>query len=147
MECWVPIHEGMARLLIVDDEPQMCELVSTILTDEGYETVPLVDAGQAIERIDAGEQWDLAVLDVMMPGMTGVEVARRLRRRDPDAKILFITGFSDVLFDAQPILWANEAFLEKPFTPNGLSEAVSLSLHGRIRLQHSDPPRKHESTK
>ena len=111
----------------------MCELVSTILGDQGYETVPLVHGTDALARIDAGEEWDLAVLDVMMPGVTGVELARQLRLHNPDAKVLFLTGFADALFTARPVLWQGESFLEKPFTPNGLCEAVLLSLHGRLR--------------
>lgn len=123
----------MARLLIVDDEAAMCEMVSTILAGRGYETVTVTHPADVIGRIDAGEEWDLAVLDVIMPGITGVELARRLRLRNPDAKILFLTGFVDALFTTRPTLWRGESFLEKPFTPDGLCEAVALSLHGRLR--------------
>lgn len=120
----------MAKLLIVDDEPAMCELVTTILSAAGYDTTAIVHSADAVKRIEDGEHFDLAVLDVMMPGMTGDELARRLRLRDPDVKVLFVTGFSEALFTARPLLWGGESFLEKPFTPAGLCEAVSLSLYG-----------------
>ena len=123
----------MAKLLIVDDEPAMCELVTTILSAEGHETTSVVHSADAVKRIEDGEQFDLAVLDVMMPGVTGDELARRMRLRDPDVKVLFVTGFSEALFTARPVLWGGESFLEKPFTAAGLCEAVSLSLYGSIQ--------------
>jgi DNA-binding NarL/FixJ family response regulator len=68
-----------------------------------------------------------------MPLMNGDEVARLLRRADPDVKILYFTGFSDGLFKESLTLSANEAFLDKPAGIEGLLEAVSLLLFGRIR--------------
>ena len=59
--------------------------------------------------------------------------ARRLRRVDPNVKILYFTGYSDWLFNEKKVLWENEAFVEKPVTLRGLLEAVSLSLFGHTR--------------
>jgi two-component system cell cycle sensor histidine kinase/response regulator CckA len=74
-------------------------------------------------------------VDVVMPGMRGDELTRQLRRRDPDAKVLYFTGYSDQLFENRQALWEHEAFIEKPVTVNGLLEAVSLLLFG-----HTDGP-------
>ena len=68
-----------------------------------------------------------------MPGMTGDELAQRLRKSDPGLKVLYLTGFSDQLFDRKSALWADEAFLEKPATVRGLLEAVSLLLRGHVQ--------------
>jgi len=67
-----------------------------------------------------------------MPKMSGDELARQLRSADPDAKVLYFTGYSDRLFHEKSRLWEHEAFLEKPVTPTGLLEAVSLALFGHI---------------
>jgi two-component system, cell cycle sensor histidine kinase and response regulator CckA len=75
------------------------------------------------------------VTDLMMPGMSGDELARRLRQREPRLKVLYLTGFSDHLFKEKSTLWADEAFLEKPCSVNGLLEAVSLLLSGRLPPQ------------
>src|SRR4051794_26952721 len=112
----------MPKLLIVDDEPAMCQLVTTILAARGYDTVALTHPSEALARIEAGEPFDLAVLDVVMPGISGDELARHLRLREPNAKVLFLTGYADRLFAARPVLWEGEAFLEKPFTHAGLCE-------------------------
>ena len=68
----------------------------------------------------------------MMPGMTGDELARRLRQADPHIKVLYLTGYSDRLFKEKSRLWEGEAFLDKPCTITGLVQAISLLLFGRF---------------
>jgi len=121
-----------AKILVVDDEPAMCDLVGQILSAAGYEVTSFTRVEQVPELIAHGVTFDLAVLDVVMPHMTGDELARMLRRNDPDAKVLFLTGYANALFQARPVLWQGEAFLEKPFTAKGLEEAVSLMLYGHL---------------
>jgi CheY-like chemotaxis protein len=59
-------------------------------------------------------------------GMNGDELARRLRLMQPDLPVVYLTGFSERLFVERRVLWQGEAFLDKPCTPKGLLEAVSL---------------------
>jgi len=80
------------------------------------------------------ERFDILVTDMMMPQMTGDELARRLRLAHPSLKILYLTGFSDRLFKDKVTLWADEAFLDKPCSVRGLLEAVSLLVFGRVEL-------------
>jgi DNA-binding NarL/FixJ family response regulator len=68
----------------------------------------------------------------MMPGMTGDELARRLRQSEPELKVLYLTGYSDRLFREKTMLCADEAFLGKPCSMKGLREAVSLLLFGKV---------------
>jgi DNA-binding NarL/FixJ family response regulator len=79
----------------------------------------------------------------MMPGMTGDELGCQLRARDPDAKILYFTGFSDRLFNERTALGAHEAYLDKPVTMTGLCEAVSLLLFGHTRGRPKRAKRTH----
>ena len=85
--------------------------------------------------------FDLLVTDLRMPGMGGDELARQVRQRQPELKVLYLTGFSDQLFRDKGAMWEGEAFLEKPVTATGLLEAVSLLLYGRIvsRLPTEQP--------
>jgi FixJ family two-component response regulator len=64
--------------------------------------------------------------------MSGDELARRLRHNEPQLKVLYLTGFSDHLFKEKATLWADEAFLDKPCTITGLTEALSLLVSGKI---------------
>jgi CheY-like chemotaxis protein len=124
-----------ARIVVVDDEPWMTELISRVLLGAGYSVVALTQPTAALARARAGESFDLAVLDVVMPHLTGEALAAQLRRQNPDLRILYVTGYADALFQARPVLWEGESFLEKPFTPEGLKEAVAMVLYG-----HREPP-------
>ena len=70
--------------------------------------------------------------DLDMPELGGDEMLRRVRTTRRDLKVLYVTGHVDRLMDARP-LWVGEAFLEKPFSAAGLTEAVSLLLHGTLK--------------
>jgi two-component system, cell cycle sensor histidine kinase and response regulator CckA len=118
------------RILVVDDEPDMCTLIGTILDSASYEAVIATHVSDALAHLDGDRPFDLAVLDVVMPKMSGDDLAREIKRRNPDAKVLFVTGYNEALFQARPVLWHGESFLDKPFTATGLLEAVSLALYG-----------------
>jgi len=118
------------RVLVVDDDEAVRTFVARALQQEGYEVVSTSDGRDALKVVDAQSRFDLCVLDVMMPGMTGDELGCLLRARDPDAKILYVTGFADRLF-GERTLGAHEAFLDKPVSMTGLCEAVSMLLYGR----------------
>jgi CheY-like chemotaxis protein len=120
------------RALVVDDDRPTSELVAEILREAGYDVTAAANPDDVARVAECGDLFDVAVLDVVMPSLSGDEVARRLRQRNPNLKILFVTGFPGALFQSQPMLWDGEAFLEKPCTDRGLVEALSLLLTGRI---------------
>jgi CheY-like chemotaxis protein len=118
-------------VLIVDDEEPILKFVERVLREAGFITATASDGPAALETAATLEQFDLLVTDVMMPQMTGDELARRLRLLRPSLKVLYLTGFSDRLFKEKVTLWQDEAFLEKPCSIKGLIEAVSLLQFGR----------------
>jgi len=120
------------NVLIVDDEEALCKFVNRVLTEAGYATTTASDGPEAIEAAAKLGPLDLLVTDVMMPQMTGDELARRLRLSQPSLKVLYLTGFSDRLFKEKVTLWQDEAFLDKPCGIKGLMEAVALLLYGRF---------------
>jgi DNA-binding response OmpR family regulator len=119
-------------VMIVDDEPEIRDLEAYVLKQAGFAVLPVGSPSSAVRLVEAEMPVDLVIADLNMPGMNGDEMATRLRRLRPDLKILFVTAFIDDLFDAQGLLWANEAYLDKPFTRDGLVEAVSLLLCGQV---------------
>jgi two-component system cell cycle sensor histidine kinase/response regulator CckA len=120
-----------AHVLVVDDDPPTCLLIADVLRRNGYR-VTIAHSGADAIRLCEDNRFDLATVDVVMPVMSGDETARQLRASHPTLKILFVTGYPEALFQAQPMLWEDEAFLEKPCTDRGLVEAVSLLLTGRL---------------
>jgi len=123
------------NVLVVDDEEPVRKFVERVLRDAGYKTATATDGPEAIEVAKRMESLDILVTDVMMPQMTGDELARRLRQTEQRGlKVLYLTGFSDRLFKEKVTLWQDEAFLDKPCGVQGLLQAVSLLLFGRFEV-------------
>jgi two-component system cell cycle sensor histidine kinase/response regulator CckA len=127
------------RVLIVDDEEPVRMFVDRVLRGAGYETALAGDAAAALRQASKPGSFDVVVTDLMMPEMSGDELARRMREVDPLVKVLYLTGFSDHLFNEKVTLWADEAFLDKPCSIKGLLEAVSLLVTGTL-AQHDGLP-------
>jgi len=120
-------------VLVVDDELPILVFAERALTEAGYRIQTATSAAQALRMLETRGAFDLFVVDVMMPQMSGPELAEQIRRTNPLAKILYFTGYVDHLFDHRRRLWADEAFIEKPVTVEGLREAVSLLLYGHTQ--------------
>jgi two-component system cell cycle sensor histidine kinase/response regulator CckA len=125
------------RVLVVDDEESVRNFVSRVLREAGCSTTMASDGIEAIQAA-SNESFDLLLTDLMMPHMNGDEVARRLRAREPDLPVLYLTGYSDRLFAERMTLWESEAFLDKPCSVTGLLEAVSL-ITGRGDVSRRRP--------
>lgn len=123
----------VVRVLVVDDESSVLEFVDRVLRDAGYTTDRATDGPEALEIAERLGSFDLLLTDVLMPQMSGDELARRLRLTHPTLKVLYLTGYSDRLFKEKTVLWEGEAFLDKPCTAAGLLQAVSLLLFGRLQ--------------
>jgi CheY-like chemotaxis protein len=122
------------RVLIVDDEPSALSFMARVLNEAGYETALAEHAEEALSLVAAAAApFDLLLTDLMMPVTPGDQLAATIRRTHPDIKVLYVTGYSDRLFAERSLLWQDEAFVDKPISPTGLREAVSLSLFGHTR--------------
>jgi len=121
------------RVLVVDDEESIRTLVDRVLRDAGYATTIAPDGATALALAASVDPFDLLLTDMMMPEMCGDELARHLRLRHPDLRVLYLTGFADRLFATRPVLSSNESFIEKPVTVTGLREAVSLAIFGHTQ--------------
>lgn len=127
-----PELRPLARPLVVavvDDEPMMLDVVSRILREENFELVSSTSPTELLERLERNAvSPDLLVTDEAMPGLSGHELAAKLRQRHPSMKVLYQTGHSDYLFETRPELEPGAAFIEKPFSARGLREACRLLM-------------------
>jgi len=122
------------RVLVVDDETSVLAFAERALRSGGYEVVVASNGRDAMGIVETQPRpFDLFLVDVVMPQMSGDELGRRLRQQDPDVKVLYFTGFSERLFESRQALWKHEAFIEKPATVRGLLEAVSQLLFGHTQ--------------
>jgi CheY-like chemotaxis protein len=126
-------NKRLTRVLIVDDEESNRTFAERGLCGAGYELAVASDGHEALRIVEAQSPFDLFVIDILMPQMRGDELAQRLRQRDADVKVLYFTGYPDLLFEDGKVLRQNEAFVEKPVSRKGLLEAVSLILFGHMR--------------
>jgi DNA-binding response OmpR family regulator len=120
--------------MVVDDEGPVLKLVTRILATDNYE-INSADSGEAAVRLMQQPGFpgvDLLVTDLMMPGMSGRELAAAVRKTNPNLRVLYITGFADTLFTGLKELAAGESFIEKPFGADGLLEATRLLMFGQI---------------
>ena len=132
--------EPQGPVLVVDDEEAVLRFVDRVLRDAGSKTAVANSGPEAIEVAKKVGPLGALVTDVMMPGMTGDELARMLRQTEPTLKVLYLTGYSDRLFKEKSTLWADEAFLDKPCTVKGLREAVSLLITGKFEASEAPRP-------
>ena len=122
------------RLVVVDDEPPILKLVTRILATENYD-ITAAESGDAAAQMVSRPDYpgvDLLVTDLMMPGMSGRDLAAIVRGKYPKARILYVTGFADTLFKDLTELGPGESFIEKPFGTDGLLEATRLLMFGQI---------------
>jgi CheY-like chemotaxis protein len=118
---------------VVDDDPMMLDVLSRILQRENFELLVASGGPEIIQKLrEHTGGIDLLVTDYAMPEMQGRELADRVREQFPTVKVLYQTGFSDLLFEDRMELEEGAAFLEKPFTARGLREAARLVLFGSI---------------
>jgi DNA-binding response OmpR family regulator len=122
-------------VLIADDDPDILELVSLTLERDGYEVVRARNGEEAL-RLAAEREPHLAVLDLMMPGIDGCEVTRRLRAAENGRTlpILILTAFAEDRQAARALDAGADAYMKKPFSPRELlAKAGSLVLERRPR--------------
>jgi two-component system cell cycle sensor histidine kinase/response regulator CckA len=120
-------------VLIVDDEPAIRELERRILEGAGFQVFEAEDGDVAIEFLKNNTPLTLVVADVDMPNLPGDQLAKQLQTLRPGLKVLFVTGHVKKLFQEAPLLEDNRAFLAKPFTSAGLTEAVSQLVKNSIK--------------
>jgi DNA-binding response OmpR family regulator len=129
-----PPLEVRKRLLVVDDELPVLKLVVRVLATDNYEIGSANSGVEAAKMLEAPDYpgIDLLVTDLMMPGMNGRELAAVTRKKYPNARVLYVTGFADTLFTGVNELGEGESFIEKPFGTDGLLEATRLLMFGHI---------------
>jgi DNA-binding response OmpR family regulator len=117
----------MERLLIVDDDRELCELVAELLEGEGFKVEVSNRSDEGLARALSGEH-SLVVLDVMMPGMNGFEVLRRLRAEGSGVHVLMLTARGDDVDRIVGLEIGADDYLPKPFNPRELVARIQAVL-------------------
>ena len=125
---------GSETILLVEDDPAVRGLAEQVLSRHGYGLLVAPTPALALDMArEHGERIDLLVTDVIMPGMTGRELAGQLRAVRPELDVLFMSGYTEDAVAGPDGLMDGAEFLPKPFTPDGLARKVRAILDGRPR--------------
>jgi PAS domain S-box-containing protein len=115
---------GHERILVVEDQPDVGELISEVLSSHGYKVHLVTQPSEALRTAD---RFDLLITDLVMPGMLGTELARKLMSAHPRLRVILMSGYADTRTDAERQA-LDVAFLQKPFAPAALLKVVFETL-------------------
>ena len=118
----------MARILVIDDEPNIRTMMKLALQHVGHTVATAADGNEGLEKYGAGEDWDLVLLDQRMPGMEGLEVLKVLRFQNRLVRVIMVTAFGTVDLAVDAMKAGATDFLRKPFTAEILRGAVTGAL-------------------
>jgi two-component system cell cycle sensor histidine kinase/response regulator CckA len=134
----IALHEhvtarGTETILLVEDQDAVRELARTVLESQGYAVVEAISGEQA-EQLANGRpgKINLLLTDVVMPGMSGRELAQRLSTGSPEMRVLFMSGYTDNVIAQGGVLEAGMSFLQKPFSPRVLAAKVREVLDNPV---------------
>jgi len=133
-----PARDAKKRVLLVEDEPEILKLIKRILEKSGYHVLESSGIETAIEI--SGHNLghiDLLIADVMLPKMNGIELSEKLRRDNPELKVLFMSGYAQETIGVEGMTKPGSSFIQKPFTFNNFINAVNLLLNPQHILRES----------
>jgi DNA-binding NtrC family response regulator len=129
-------HEpATGHVLLVEDNPEVGNAVSAVLKDTGYTVRHVADADQAMASIRDDADIDLLITDIVMPGsMSGLDLARAVRRQYPDMPVLLMSGYTA---EADKAAAEGYRILNKPFRPDALANAIRRARRARHLSPHA----------
>ncbi|WP_370617553.1 response regulator transcription factor [Mumia sp. Pv 4-285] len=131
-------EESPARLLVVDDDASILDLLASSLRFAGFEVETATDGRQALDTIVADPSLDLVVLDVMMPRIDGFEVVKRLRAERREVPVVFLTARDTPADRVSGLTAGGDDYLAKPFSLDELVARVHAVLRRTRRPEASD---------
>ncbi|WP_304516781.1 response regulator [Cecembia rubra] len=111
------------KILIVEDDVVFCKLLTRFLRKNGFEVMDAQSGKDALELLNLNK-FELAVLDYRLPDMTGIEILKEVKRKNPKSKIILITRYGDQDVASKAIDSGADAFISKPINPDELLQVI-----------------------
>ena len=121
------LKSGQKNILVVDDDMSVRATFSSVLRKEGYRVTAVKNGYEAIKAI-AEESFDLALVDLRMPGMDGIEVLEKIKTRRPQTRVIIFTGYGSITTAVEAMRKGATDYLNKPFSPHELKAGVKKAL-------------------
>ena len=125
-----------SKILVVDDEPRICRLLTELLTREGYDVDSALSAEEALGLLKDGD-YEMLISDLKMPGMDGFELIKMIKKHHPDVAAIMITAYATVETAVQALRHGADDYVTKPFDINELKKVVGRTLEAQ-RLAHQN---------
>ena len=122
------------RVLVVDDDRDVCDFMETFLAGDGFEVMTLSKPEEAVDEIRRGE-YHLVILDLMMPGMDGLSVLEEIRKHDSDVAVVIYTGYPSLETAVRSMKLEAIDYLKKPFVPDEFREVIDRVLRKKGLLR------------
>jgi DNA-binding NtrC family response regulator len=120
--------KSTAKILLVDDEPGMLRYIKTLLEVDDYKVETATTGEEALQRVEKGLQPDLVLLDVLMPGIDGLQTLEQLRQMQPGIKVVMLSCVNDTKKVVHAMKLGAQDYLTKPFQKAELDAVIDLSL-------------------
>ncbi len=121
-------RRALASILVVDDEPDVLEIVATIMASAGHSITTAVSGVAALNVLDSEKPIDLMLTDIVMPGLNGFNLARMARMRRRSLKVLYMTGFHETVTAMRDAGERLGKLINKPILPQELRTEVATAL-------------------
>ena len=132
----------MKRVLVAEDESAIREFIVINLVRSGYEVTEAEDGLQAVEKYDAaGGDFDVCLLDIMMPNMDGIEVCKELRKRSNSLGIIMLTAKTEEMDKVTGLLVGADDYVTKPFSPAELMARVDAVYRRVAMVKDANQPK------
>ena len=122
------------KVLVVDDDPAILEFMETFLTKDGFEVTTIAEPKDAPDEVKEGG-YHLVVLDLMMPGLGGVEALEQIRKVDSDVAVVIFTGYPSLETAVQSMKLDAVDYLKKPFNPDEFREVLDRVMRKKGLLR------------
>ena len=116
-----------ARILVIDDDPAVVDILVTYLREEGYGVLGALTSDEGL-RLFISSRPDLVLLDITLPGMNGIEVLERIRSINPTSRVIMVTGNTDPRLAREAFELGAFAYIDKPFDFAYLKRVVAMAL-------------------
>jgi len=130
---------ALKKILVVDDDPVIGKSFDRVLSGKGYAVINAPTGEAAIEKLTT-EDYDLVITDIRMPGMSGLEVAERVRAKQPWMPVLIVTGYGSDESEARAKAAGVTEFLRKPLSPEMIETSVGAAIAAPTPVPVAIPP-------
>ena len=121
------VNVPATRILVIDDNRDVVDILVTFLRGEGYGMLGALTSDEGLKLVSVSRP-DLVLLDILMPGMNGIEVLKRIRSINPTTKVIIVTGNADFRLAREALELGAVAYVDKPFDLADLKRIVALAL-------------------